>query len=182
MPPDASPADAPEQVAARARRQTRLLVTAGRLREAREQLLRTEQLLVARVAHARGQRARRVVHRALRDVRGQLRLLDQATGHAPVRAADRPKRTRPVWEARLGEAATLIGWGQVARARAVLDEAAGELADQDLPAFHPTRLRLARLYEQLEPPPRHDGPTPAATRSSSVRTVSGGLPTLGRRR
>ncbi|MFD2090466.1 hypothetical protein [Blastococcus deserti] len=182
MQSDAGPADAAEQIAARARRQTRLLVTAGRLREAREELLRAEQLLVARAAETRGQRARRVVNRALRDVRGQLGLLDQATGRAPLSAAVGPKRTRPAWEARLGEAATLIGWGQVALARAALDAAADQLAEQDLPAFHPTRLRLARLYEQLEPPPRHDGPTPAATRSSSVRTVSGGLPTLGRRR
>jgi hypothetical protein len=182
MPRDVGPTEAPEQLAAFARRQTRLLVTAGRLEEARGELLRAEALLASRRVHAHGQRARRAVDRALRDVRSQLSLLDQATGRAPAAAVRRPKPPRPAWETQLSEAAILIGWGQVVRARASLDAAAEQLAEADLPAFHPTRLRLSRLYEQLEPPPRHTGPAPADTRSSSVRTVSGGLPTLGRRR
>jgi hypothetical protein len=166
VPRDVMPTEGPEQLAARARREARLLVTAGRLEAARDRLLRSEVLLADYAAQAHGEGRRRAVPRALRDVRRHRFLLDQATGRAPAKPP-RPKPGRPEWETLLSEAATLISWGQMARARAALDTAAEQLAHQE--AGPPGVAGLPPHPVAPEPALRAAGAAAPATRADPCR-------------
>jgi hypothetical protein len=102
--------------------------------------------------------------------------------------------------ARLREAELMLAKGQARLAQARLDAAAKLLADAHLPDQHPVHQQIgdlrravaARLPKPRPERPPVDGPgivTPAMRasstafpRSRSIRTVSGGLPTLGRDR
>lgn len=116
---------------------------------------------------------------ALTEVRRLQGQLDRPAG--AVQAA-RPGRARePDIAAQLRHAEQLLALGQLKRAAAVLDAVATQLADLELAGHHPWPLQLSRLRKQLAPAPRGTSRRGGETRSTSVRTVSGGLPTLGRR-
>ena len=126
----------------------------------------------------------------------------------PARPQDGPADPAEGLAAQLAEAEALIAQRRIALATVRLTAAQEILADLDLPALHPLRRRLAQLRARLAcvprkedaarfAAPRHGGgpvgtppamPTPAmrARRDPGPgpewRTVSGGLPTLGRRR
>ncbi|MGY1782236.1 hypothetical protein [Geodermatophilus sp. SYSU D01036] len=142
--------------------------------------LRWAEATLARLASQADEPAVASVRRALHDVRTLQQQLDRP---APATRAARPERARvPDIAAQLRQAEQLLALGQLKRAAAVVDVVAARLADQELPGHHPWPLQLARLRKQLAPAPRGSSRGRGETRSTSVRTVSGGLPTLGRRR
>ncbi len=146
---------------------------------ARAGLRWAEATLVRLASQARGPAAA-AAYRALSEVRT---LQVQLEGPAPAAPAapSRPAR-EPDIAAQLRHAEQLLALGQLKRAAAVVDVVGARLSDLELPGHHPWRLQLARLRKQLAPAPRGSSSGRGKTRSTSVRTVSGGLPTLGRRR
>jgi hypothetical protein len=169
-----------EELAARALAKIRQELAAGRTDRARLELLRVEAMLGSRAAHARSRSAVAAIDRAKREV-GSMRAELQRRLLRPHGASKRPTESPDV-AAQLSQAAQLIGMGQLVRARAVLALVASRLEDEELPAFHPSLLTLQRLQQEVEPLARTSAPPPADARSTSVRTVSGGLPGMGGRR
>ncbi len=168
-----------DESAVRALHEARAHAEVGRGDEARAVLARAEVTLLRRSSRTRTPRAADVVSRALAEVRAQRIGLDRAAGRLrPAKGLTSPA-TVP---ARLSHAAQLIGLGRLSSARAVLKGMDAELANRNLCDYDPLVLRAARLWDQLEPAPPASRRVPAEGPPSSVRTVTGGLPTLGRRR
>jgi hypothetical protein len=172
------------EIAARACRYAQREVAAGRGVVAEGELRWAEERLAAMSARARGP-ALQAAQRALAEVRTVRAQLRRTASRAPT--TDPTDPTQPVRQVdvagQLRLAEQLLALGQLKRAGVVVEAIAATLADLGFPKHHPWPLQLARLQKQLAPAPRvRSKGRGGGSGSSSVRAVSGGLPTLGRRR
>lgn len=168
----------PAELAGYARREAQREAAAGRLDAACAALLKAEAVLARRASQTEGWGAETAAH-ALRELR---LLRADLEGSTPGQGVSIPRMAQADVTAALTDAEQLLALGQLTRARDVADSVAVRLTEGNLPAHHPLHVRLARLRAQLEPAPPSTAWVPDGSRSTSVRTVSGGLPTLGRRR